>query len=393
MEFEYIHSDSLNDQVEGLSCIFIVLNNFLFIIVSLLIYTIKSNKKQFIFLLVLLNILISASFYTKNILFFFMAFEAIVIPMGLIILLWGNRNWEKVRATLLLSLFTVFSGYYFLCAIVILGIEMGTFRLEVLYHLTLGEGGRTGWVILLCFMLSFIVKLPLMPAHIWLTQAHVEAPMIGSVLLAGILLKIGGYGMIAYGYYALPYEFNELTSFLKMLALLSMGWGSTCTCMQTDIKRLIAYSSVAHMAMCVYPLFNQTEFMGVTCCVVGMIAHGLVSPGLFIVVGILYERKNTRNIGCQSGLNTVHPVMGMFAFVLTLCSMGVPGTLNFVGELYLVSNVINCSNSLEQTIVLYSMILGLIYSLKFFLFTFYGTPMPSIERLEVKRNLPYITSK
>ena len=217
--------------------------------------------------------------------------------------------------------------------------------------------------------------------------------MIGSVLLAGILLKIGGYGMIAYGYYALPYEFNELTSFLKMLALLSMGWGSTCTCMQTDIKRLIAYSSVAHMAMCVYPLFNQTEFMGVTCCVVGMIAHGLVSPGLFIVVGILYERKNTRNIGCQSGLNTIHPVMGMFAFVLTLCSMGVPGTLNFVGELYLVSNVINCSNSLEQTVVLYSMILGLIYSLKFFLFTFYGTPMPSIERLEVKRNLPCITSK
>ena len=208
--------------------------------------------------------------------------------------------------------------------------------------------------------------------------------MIGSVLLAGILLKIGGYGMIVYGYYALPNKFYEVTPFLKMLALISMGWGSTCTCMQTDIKRLIAYSSVAHMAMCVYPLFNQPEFLGVTCCVVGMISHGLVSPGLFVIVGILYERKNTRNIGCQSGLNTIQPVMGMFAFILTLCSMGVPGTLNFVGELYLVASVVNCSNLLEKIIVLYSMILGLIYSLKFFLFTFYGTPTPAIEAVKLK---------
>ena len=183
--------------------------------------------------------------------------------------------------------------------------------------------------------LAFMVKIPMFPFHIWLPQAHVEAPLAGSVLLAGIMLKLGAYGFIKLAIPIYPYAFYYYSPFLLLLSLCSILYGGLSTLRQSDMKRLIAYSSVAHMGFATYSLFNPNNVeIGLIGCIIILIAHGFASPGLFCIVGIIYERYHTRIIKYYSGLGVIMPLLGVFAFLFTLASIAFPGSLNFVGEIY-----------------------------------------------------------
>ena len=324
--------------------------------------------------MLLLHVSINFAFYAGNILSFFMAFEFIVVPMYFLIVKWGNRGWEKIRAVNLLFMFTVVSGIFMLIGIMKIWIEIGSLKLLNTYSISSGESINWTYYVFICFAVTFSVKLPLMPFHIWLTQAHVEAPMAGSVILAGILLKLGGYGFIRYGLMIWPQEFVKLCPFLKLLCVFGIVIGSICTCVQVDIKRLIAYSSVVHMSMCVYPLFNSPENGGINSCVIGMIAHGLISPGLFLMVGFMYERSNTRNILYYSGYSLIIPVLSGLSLIIILCSMGIPGTLNFIGEIFMLLNVMGGTSYVPVMVLAFGMFATLIYSLKVYTYVFTGLP-------------------
>ena len=199
--------------------------------------------------------------------------------------------------------------------------------------------------------------------------------MSGSVILAGILLKLGGYGLIKYGLTLFPQEFMVLCSRFKLICLLSVFLGSICTCVQVDIKRLIAYSSVVHMSMCIYPIFNNPESNGVNACVVGMIAHGFTSPGLFLVVGFLYERTNSRNIIYYGGFSHTLPVFSGIALVIILASMGIPGSINFIGEVFMLLNTVSSVGVIQCLLITFGMFTTLVYSLKLYTYIFTGLPL------------------
>ena len=220
--------------------------------------------------------------------------------------------------------------------------------------------------------LAFMVKIPMFPFHIWLPQAHVEAPLAGSVLLAGIMLKLGAYGFIRLAIPIYPHAFYYYSPVLLLISLCSIIYGGLSTLRQSDMKRLIAYSSVAHMGFATYALFNPNNVeLGLISCIIILIAHGFTSPGLFCVVGIIYERYHTRIIRYYSGLGVIMPILGVFAFLFTLCSIAFPGSLNFIGEILII--FIACEHSILQAFLMcLGAFVGLLYSLYFYQRIFTG---------------------
>uniref|UniRef100_T1FLC8 NADH-ubiquinone oxidoreductase chain 4 n=1 Tax=Helobdella robusta TaxID=6412 RepID=T1FLC8_HELRO len=257
-----------------------------------------------------------------------MCFESVLIPMFLIIGIWGARE-RKIHAAYQFFLYTLLGSLFMLLAILVIYFEVGSTDYQVLAVADISETRQR--ILWLGFFLSFAVKVPMIPFHIWLPEAHVEASLAGSIILAGILLKLAGYGFLRYSIGILPDASAFFTPLVYSLAVISIIYSSFTTLRQIDLKKIIAYSSVGHMNITLLGLFSNT-IQGIEGSLILMLAHGVVSPALFICVVILYDRYHTRLLKYYRGLTQHMPVWSVMFFLFTLGNIAVPLSANFVGE-------------------------------------------------------------
>jgi proton-translocating NADH-quinone oxidoreductase chain M len=316
--------------VDGISILFIFLTTFLFFLCTIFIWHDKFLKFYLINLF-FLELLLLLVFSTLDILLFYIFFEAILIPMFFLIGIWGSRE-RKIRAAYLLFFYTLVTSLIMLSSLLYIYFTVGTFNLE--YILAYPFSFQEQFWLWLAFFFSLASKIPMFPFHIWLPEAHVEAPTIGSVILAGVLLKIGVYGFIRFNiglFFDASLFFSPLVS---VLALIGIIYASFTAIRQTDLKRIIAYSSIAHMNLVVLGLFSFNN-IGLEGAIIQSISHGFVSGALFLLVGILYDRYHSRLLMYYSGLVHIMPIYaGCFLF-FTMANIALPGTSSFIGEFLL----------------------------------------------------------
>ena len=315
--------------IDGIALFFILLTTFLFAICILSSWNyILHNTKLFYVSFLIMETILVLVFSTLDVLFFYMFFESVLIPMFVIIGVWGARE-RKIFASYMFFLYTLLGSVLMLIAIFVMYCYTGTTSYEILLTCNFNENLQL--LLWLAFFLSFAVKVPMVPFHIWLPEAHVEAPTPGSVILAGVLLKLGTYGFMRFSLPLFPYANIYFTPFVFTLGLLGVIYASLIAIRQTDLKRVIAYASVAHMNLIMIGLFsnNVTAIEGAF---LQMLSHGLVAGALFLVVGILYERFHSRLIKYYSGLVQVMPMFVLFFLFFTLANIATPGTSSFVGE-------------------------------------------------------------
>ncbi len=371
-QFMYIHKLGINwiphslhsfsFGLDGISLFFVLLTTLL---VPLCLLTSWKKKFKLIadycFYFILLEIFLILSFFSLDLVSFFISFESILIPMFFIIGIWGSRQ-RRVRASFLFFLYTLFGSIFLLFSLLILYYDTGTTSFSLLSKTVISYEKQL--ILWLFIFFSFSVKIPIIPVHTWLPEAHVEAPTAGSVMLAGLLLKLGGYGFIRI---LLPI-FSQATIFYLPLvdtfALISIIYASLTTIRQVDLKRIIAYSSVAHMNLVVLGLFSG-NVQGIAGAIFLMVAHGIVSSGLFFLVGVLYDKYQTRLLYYYGGLVSVMPLFSTQLLILCLANTGLPGTCNFIGELVVFIGLID-KNILVTIIAVTGVILSVLYSIFFF---------------------------
>lgn len=315
-----------------------------------------------------MEILLVLTFTTLDLLCFYVFFESLLIPMFLLIGYWGARS-RKIKAGYLFFLYTLFGSLFMLFGVLYLYLIAGSTNFFVLLNTELALEQQC--LIWLCFFMAFAVKMPLYPFHIWLPEAHVEAPTVGSMLLASLLLKLGGYGFLRFSLTLLSDASNYFNPLVATMALLGVVYGSLSTIRQIDMKRVIAYSSVAHMNLVMLGLFSD-NIQGVEGAIYLMVAHGVVSTGLFFCVGVMYDRYHSRLIRYYGGLVTVMPVFSFFFFAFTLANMSFPGTSNFLGELLLFLGVF-AQNSFVLLLSTAGIVLSAVYSVWLYNRVVFGT--------------------
>ncbi len=273
------------------------------------------------------------AFVAQDLFLFYLFWEAMMIPMFFIIGIWGGER--RIYATFKFVLYTAFGSILMLAAIIYLVYSLDTtsgvtsFAFTDLYRAQLSLPVQT--VLLAAFGLSFAIKVPIVPLHTWLPDAHVEAPTAGSVILAGVLLKMGTYGFMKVGFPLFPDATRLLAPFIGTLAVVSIIYGACLALVQTDIKKIIAYSSISHLGFVMLGLISL-DLLGIQGAVIQMVSHGVVAGGLFLLVGMVYERCHTRELAAYGGLAKIMPVYSVFVAVLTLAAIGLPTTSGFTGE-------------------------------------------------------------
>jgi NADH-quinone oxidoreductase subunit M len=330
---EYNSSFALG--VDGLSYVFLLLTLFTFPFLFLAAWNVTKFPNHFLAHLVAMEILLVLTFVTVDLFYFFVLFESLLIPMFLLIGGWGART-RKIKAAYYFFLYTLFGSLFMLFGMIYLYQLTGSLNYYVLLAETLDL--KTQKLIWLCFFLAFAVKMPLFPFHIWLPEAHVEAPTVGSMLLASLLLKLGGYGLLRFSLTFLGSASIVFAAAVATLAIAGVIYGSLSTLRQIDLKRIIAYSSVAHMNLVALGIFSFNR-LGLDGSIYLMVAHGVVSAALFFCVGVIYDRTHTRLLRYYGGLVTVMPLFASLFFMFNLANMGFPGTPNFIGELLLLAGV------------------------------------------------------
>jgi len=315
--------------VDGISLFFVLLTTFIIPICILSSWdSIKTNIKYFLVAFLVLETLLISVFVVLDLLLFYICFESVLIPMFLIIGIWGARE-RKIHAAYQFFLYTLLGSLFMLLAILVIYFEVGSTDYQVLAVADISETRQK--ILWLAFFLSFAVKVPMIPFHIWLPEAHVEASLAGSIILAGILLKLAGYGFLRYSIGILPDASEFFTPLVYSLAVISIIYSSFTTLRQIDLKKIIAYSSVGHMNITLLGLFSNT-IQGIEGSLILMLAHGVVSPALFICVVILYDRYHTRLLKYYRGLTQTMPVWSIMFFLFTLGNIATPLSANFVGE-------------------------------------------------------------
>jgi len=314
--------------IDGISILFIILTTFISSLCVVSVNnTIKSRLKEFLIAILVMESLMIGVFCSLDLFVFYLFFEGGLIPMFLIIGIWGGER--RVYSAFKFFLYTLLGSVLMLIAIISIYWVTGTTDITYLY--TIGIDEKYQYLLWLAFFSSFAVKTPMWPVHTWLPDAHVEAPTAGSVLLAAILLKMAGYGFIRFSVGLFPIASEYFVPLIYFLSLVAIIYTSFVALMQEDIKKLIAYSSVAHMGFVTLGIFTFTQ-QGLEGSIFQMISHGLVSAALFLSVGVIYERMHTRLISNYGGLVSVMPKYSIVLMVFTLGAIGLPGTSGFIGE-------------------------------------------------------------
>ena len=314
--------------IDGISIFFILLTALIIpICVLSVISSIKSRLKEFLVTLLVLETLMIGVFCSLDLVIFYLFFEGGLIPMFLIIGIWGGPR--RVYSAFKFFLFTLLGSVLLLIAIISIYWITGTTDFAQLYQLKIPVEYQ--YILWLAFFSSFAVKMPMWPVHTWLPDAHVEAPTAGSVVLAAILLKMAGYGFIRFSLGLFPVASHYFTPLIFSLSIVAILYTSLVALMQDDMKKLIAYSSVAHMGFVTLGIFTLTQ-QGLEGSIYQMISHGLISSALFLSVGVLYDRVNSRLISTYGGLVNIVPKYSILFMIFTLGALGLPGTSGFVGE-------------------------------------------------------------
>jgi NADH-quinone oxidoreductase subunit M len=364
--------------IDGVSLWMVLLTTFLFPVSILASWRIERNVRLFMASMLVLETGVLGSFVALDLLLFFLFFEAFLFPMYLIIGAWGGER--RVYAAVKFFLFTMAGSALLLVAILFLYFKSGggggqpTFDLRTLAVVARSLPVSTARWLFLAFFVAFAVKVPVFPLHTWLPDAHTEAPTAGSVLLAGLLLKVGAYGLIRFNLALFPEASRYFASFVSVLALIGIVYGAVVALIQIDVKRLVAYSSVSHLGFAVLGVFAFTT-QGFTGGVLQMVNHGLATGALFLIVGMLYERTHTRRLDELGGLAGVMPwLLGAFLFT-AFASAGLPGLSNFVGEFLVVLGSF-AVNRVFGSIAAAGVVLSAIYLLWSYQRVAYGEPQP-----------------
>jgi NADH-quinone oxidoreductase subunit M len=321
--------------IDGISLLLVLLTTFLVPLVLLSAWdAIESHLKEFVITMLLLETGMLGVFVALDLFLFYIFWEAMLIPMYLIIGVWGGPH--RVYAAVKFILYTLAGSLLMLVAILVLYFQYGTatgtytFDLPALAQFVL-PAGRTQDLLFLAFALAFAIKVPMFPFHTWLPDAHTEAPTAGSVILAGVLLKMGTYGFLRFCLPLFPHASLAYAPWIFTLAVIGIIYGAWCATVQPDMKKLVAYSSVSHLGFVMLGVFTLTP-EGMVGGVIQMINHGLSTSALFLIVGMIYERRHTRLISEFGGIWSVMPAFSVLFMIVCLSSLGLPGLNGFIGE-------------------------------------------------------------
>jgi NADH-quinone oxidoreductase subunit M len=362
--------------VDGISMLFVILTTFLMPLCILASWeAIDKRVKEYMIAFLVLETLMIGVFCALDLVLFYLFFEGGLIPMFLIIGVWGGAR--RVYASFKFFLYTFLGSVFMLIAMMAMYWHAGTTDIPTLMATKFPADMQ--WWLWLAFFASFAVKLPMWPVHTWLPDAHVEAPTAGSVILAGILLKMGGYGFLRFSLPMFPVASQELAPFVFTLSIAAIIYTSFVALAQEDVKKLIAYSSVAHMGFVTMGIFTFTQ-QGVDGAIFQMLSHGLVSAALFLCVGVIYDRLHTREIDAYGGLADVMPIYAACFMVFTLANVGLPGTSGFVGEFLTLLSAFKVSPN-----VAFFAALGVILSAAYALWLYRRVIFGALEKPALKR--------
>ena len=354
--------------VDGISVLFILLSTALTPLCILASWeSITTRVREYMLAFLVLETMMVGMFAAQDFVIFYVFFEGVLIPMFLIIGIWGGAR--RVYASFKFFIYTFAGSVLMLLALLAMWNYAGTTDMAVLSTTQFPPRMQT-WLFL-AFFASFAVKVPMWPVHTWLPDAHVEAPTAGSVILAGVLLKMGGYGFIRFSIPMLPQASQQFAPMMLALGVIAVIYTSAVAYAQTDMKKLIAYSSIAHMGVVIIGLFTF-NVQGIQGALFQMLSHGIVSAALFLCVGVIYDRIHTRDITRYGGLASRMPAYSLFFMLFTMASIGLPGTAGFVGEFLVLVGAFKVSFWLAL-LGSSGMILGAVYMLFLYRRVVFGT--------------------
>jgi proton-translocating NADH-quinone oxidoreductase chain M len=354
--------------IDGISLFFLLLTTML---IPLCLVTswnsIYINLKEYLIAFLILDFFLIGTFCVLDLLLFYIFFESVLIPMFLIVGIWGSRE-RKILAAYYFFLYTLLGSVLMLLSILYIYIQVGTTNYEVL--LTFSFSKIEQKYLWFTFFLAFASKVPMIPVHLWLPEAHVEAPTAGSVILAGVLLKLGTYGFIRFSLPLFPYASFFFTPLVYTIALIGIVYTSFTAIRQTDFKRIIAYTSIAHMNLVILGIFSF-NVIGIEGAILQSLSHGFVASALFLIIGVVYDRYKTRLVQYYGGLASVMPIYIFIFLFFTLANISFPGTSSFVGEFLILVGSFKVNTTITFLGAI-STVIGAAYSLWLFNRISYG---------------------